>query len=173
VQDHDLTTISGAILSDDRKYRYLLWRMWDEGPRLVYVMLNPSTADGVENDPTIRRCINFAKRDGYGAIDVVNLYALRATDPDELKGRPCEELEGPLNGMYWHEAFSTAAAVVAAWGAWWDGQSFDSRPLRRTINAPARMHGLQVLCLGLTKSGAPRHPLMVKKDQPFVPYEGS
>lgn len=79
---------SRAVFSDDRAYRYLLTRDWGEGPRATFVLLNPSTADEFVNDPTISKCIRFAKRWGLGGLNFVNVYALRSTDPKGLLGRP-------------------------------------------------------------------------------------
>ena len=74
--------MKGAVISDCKRYRYRLWRIWNGSQsRLVFVMLNPSTADGEQDDPTIRKCVGFAERLGYGGIEVVNLFAWRATDP--------------------------------------------------------------------------------------------
>lgn len=77
--------LRGAVISDDGRYRYRLWRTWaPELPRMAWIMLNPSTADAEVDDPTIRRCVGFAKREGCGGIEVVNLYAYRSTDPSVL-----------------------------------------------------------------------------------------
>src|SRR4051812_40135006 len=78
------TVLGSAILSDCDRYRYLLGREWADGPTAVFVMLNPSTADALHNDPTIRRCLRYAQVWGCGALMVANLYAWRATDPDDL-----------------------------------------------------------------------------------------
>jgi hypothetical protein len=87
--------ISGAVISDCGRYRYQLWRIWDASkPNVLFVMHNPSTADGLKDDPTIRRCIGFARSWGYGGIYVGNLFPYRATDPDELKALPFEEVAG-------------------------------------------------------------------------------
>lgn len=75
---------TGANLSECRRYRFSLWRIWDEAlPYALFIGLNPSTADETANDPTITRCINFAKDWGYGGIYMANLFAYRATDPSE------------------------------------------------------------------------------------------
>src|SRR5688572_12745487 len=85
-----------AILSEDQKYRYLLGRRWQEGiGSVTFVMLNPSTADHVVDDRTIKRCMDFARSWGHSGLEVVNLYAFRATDPDEL-GKQADPV-GPLN----------------------------------------------------------------------------
>ena len=79
-------TEAGALLSSCGTYRYRLWRYWHtEREPLIFIMLNPSTADAMQDDPTIRKCIGFAKRLGFGGIEVVNLFAYRATDPRDLR----------------------------------------------------------------------------------------
>ena len=156
-------TYSTATLSPCGRYRYDLTRRWGDGPTLLWVMLNPSTADASEDDPTIRRCIGFSKRDGYGSLTVVNLFAYRATDPKALV--TVVDPEGPDNWWHIQQAVRSSDAVVFAWGAAqiprehhiWHGGALIPSPL----------------CLGHTKKGAPRHPLYVKGDQPFVPYVGA
>lgn len=109
-----------AVLSDCAKYRYTLTRRWDHSlPAAVFIGLNPSTADADLDDPTIRRCIRFARDWGYGALVMVNLFASRATDPADL---PAGEMAiGPENDrLAWHEtghALATGGIVIAAWGA--------------------------------------------------------
>lgn len=150
---------SGAWISDDGLYRYRLWRTWAEELRpMVFVMLNPSTADATTDDPTIRRCIGFAKREGCGGIQVVNLYALRATKPLHLLDHP--DPEGPENSMAWAEVLYDGAVPVAAWGA---NALLPGLPESEalTSSSPAWY------CLGTTKDGAPRHPLYVPADQPL------
>lgn len=154
-----------AVLSDCSVYRYSLTRSWGGGPYALWVMLNPSTADASQDDPTIRRCIGFTKSWGYRKLIVVNLFALRATDPAELLRHPSPH--GPENVQTIRRHLVTAHVVVAAWGA--------HRAVERR-NAPslvrlAEDQGKQVLCLGTTKAGAPRHPLYVKGDQRLVPWE--
>lgn len=136
------------------EYRYSLSRQWDAGaPYRVYVMLNPSTADAYADDPTIRRCISFAQRDGFGGIMVLNLFAYRATDPREL-GRALDPV-GPENDDRLRRVFETqlqlGLPVVAAWGA--------GAPAARVAAVKALVPGLQWHHLGLTKGGHPKHPL--------------
>lgn len=141
---HDLESESGAVISDDGRYRYVLWRRWDDGPRLTYAMLNPSTADHAKNDPTIRRCINLAKRDGYGAIDVVNLFAYRSSKPklmlEAFERR--EPITGPENKQWILDVLTTSELAVAAWGAWWSGVHVKRRPARLNFEMFARDLGL-------------------------------
>src|SRR5882724_4976365 len=86
---------NGAVLSDCERYRYALWRRWAERPAVLFVGLNPSTADALQDDPTIRRCIRFAKAWGYGALYMGNLFAFRATDPRAMKAEA--DAVGPDN----------------------------------------------------------------------------
>ncbi|PXV54183.1 hypothetical protein SAMN04487785_11438 [Dyella jiangningensis] len=153
-----------AIISDCGRYRYILYRQWDAScDSLVFCMLNPSTADASQDDPTIRRCIGFAKANGYGGIVVVNLFAFRATDPKKI---PLELVVamGPNNVMHMREA-AKGRDVVAAWGA--NPLASVTRPALQLLHAYAN----RVLCLGCTKAGAPRHPLYVAGEQPLIPYE--
>lgn len=163
VLTHPHETASGAALSEDGLYRYRLWRAWGPGERLVWVMLNPSTAGVYLNDPTIVRCIRFAARDGFDGIEVINLYALRATKPIHLADHP--DPEGPDNSQHWQEVLDgRTGLVVAAWGAG-DARLHlpHSQALRRWFGSPA-WHSL-----GVTKAGYPRHPLYVRADTPFRP----
>lgn len=112
--------IRKAIISDCGTYRYRLSRTWDKaGKKVVFLMLNPSKADGKEDDPTIRRCINFAKAWGYGGIIVVNIFAYRETDPDILnkvgKKEGVDYVIGPENNDYIRKACK-GRKVVIAWG---------------------------------------------------------
>lgn len=158
---------SFADISADGLYRYTLTRCWDEAERYaLFIMLNPSTADATKDDPTIRRCVGFAKREGCAGIRVVNLYALRATKPADLW---CvNDPVGPENGDHLRRAISHAALsgspIIAAWGA-------NAKPFR--VYAVKQMPGMeQAKVLGFTTSGAPRHPLYVKRDAPLLPLSG-
>jgi hypothetical protein len=161
------TTAKYATISDCGLYRYSLHRVWDQrSPVLPFVMLNPSTADAEVDDPTIRRCMGFAERDGFGGILVVNLFALRATKPEHLNHHP--DPIGP-EGDYWVLSTINACRVsgtpiVAAWGA---------NPHAAVRGPGALSQDADWRHLGLTKQGAPRHPLYVKGDQPLVPFGGS
>jgi len=160
-----LVPARGAVLSSDGVYRYRLWRRWDPSvPSMIFVMLNPSTADAEADDPTIRRCVGFARREHCGGIEVVNLFALRATDPVALHHHP--DPEGPENAQAWRAAWDEhpGATVVAAWGA----KSLRKLPDRKaSIYALTRIERRGWQCLGKSKAGFPRHPLFVPGDQPF------
>ena len=106
---------STAVYSDCERYRYSLTRVWDaDARRVVFVMLNPSTATEVQNDPTIQRCEQRARALGFGGFRAVNIFALRATDPRDMKA--ADDPEGPDNTAALMEAASWADMVIAAWG---------------------------------------------------------
>lgn len=128
-------------------------------------MLNPSTADAAVDDPTIRRCTGFARAWGYGGLSVVNLYALRAKNPADLKlGLRLETHDpvGPDNDTFLRDTFITAAQrgmpVIAAWGANATSHRVDQ------VAALAAKAGVKFLALGTTRHGAPRHPLYLRRD---------
>lgn len=155
---------SSAEISGCSQYRYTLTREWDETlPRTVFVMLNPSTADAHQDDPTIRRCIVFAKTWGSGALSVVNLFALRATDPDAMMAHA--DPVGPDNDRYISTVCEgdDVARIVLAWGVHGSHRNRDMAVLKLLM-------GFKRLCLGTTKGGHPRHPLYVKADAPLVTY---
>lgn len=140
-------------------YRYDLNRVWDwdsDRPVVGWVMLNPSTATAKVNDPTIRRCIAFSMRWGYGGIVVRNLFALRATDPRELRHHP--DPDGPDNHLHLLSAVHDAFTVCA-----WGSHQLAIEPGARLVNKLLAV-GVDVRCLGTTKDGHPRHPLYVRGD---------
>ncbi len=148
-----------ATLSDDGVYRYTLGRSWGDGPFVLFLMLNPSTADALQDDPTIRRCIGFARSWGYGGLVVWNLYAYRATDPTALDdeadpiGRENEDhLWAILQG-------GNLGLIVAAWGANPNRGTYVNRE-KAMFWGPLRDRDVYVL--GLTKDGHPRHPLYIR-----------
>ena len=158
---------ASATISDCGKYRYWLERKWGDGSPQVFVMLNPSTADATENDPTIRRCMTFAKREGRAGIIVVNLFALRATDPVELIRS--DDPIGPENMTAIGEALLLSVAqrspIICAWGGHRTASKQASRFRRR-----AKVFDANLVCFDKTKTGAPRHPLYLKADTPLVTY---
>lgn len=150
-----------AELSPDGIYRYTLTRRWRAGPRLAWIMLNPSKADGEIDDATIRLCVGFSDRAGFGAIVVANLYALRATDPLELGRHP--DPIGPRNDAVLDELVSDEEQeIVVAWGDGGRGRA------ELIMGGPLAL--TSVLCLGTTRSGQPRHPRGVAKSQRFESY---
>lgn len=155
-----------AVLSECGRYRYLLTRGWDlDKPSVAFVMLNPSTADATVDDPTIRRCLGFARAWGFGRLQVVNLFAWRATDPAELV--ECGDPVGQETDGHILEAVLQSRRIVAAWGAGVP-KLYENRPavVRRLVYDA----GGTVLCLGITKGGEPRHPLYVRGDTEPVRY---
>ena len=176
-ETNDNGVLKAAHISDCGNYRYLLTRRWNTHlrwvrPTCTFVMLNPSTADNKLDDPTIRRCIKFAEREDCDKLMVVNCFALRATNPAELRFHP--DPMGPLNRETVFSAIlnglRTGGPVIAAWGAW--GAKEDPPP-GHWIKAgwDERSNGkLDLKCLGLTKDGCPKHPLYVKGDTPLVDF---
>ncbi|MFW6027332.1 MAG: DUF1643 domain-containing protein [bacterium] len=155
----------GAELSDCGRYRFLLWRRWNKTrPRAVFIMLNPSTADATEDDPTIRRCIGFAKRWGYGGIRIANLFAFRATKPADLWKADDPVGSGNLPAI--ERAMETKGIHVAAWGA-------DKRADRQAKRVRTLFYemGIPLYALKLTKAGHPSHPLYLPNDSMPVVYE--
>jgi len=154
-----------AWLSDCGTYRYALYRRWSEGCNpdnykvLTFIMLNPSTADGYKDDPTVRKCIGFAMKLGFDAIWVLNLYALRSTDPKGLwkHGDPV----GPDNDEHLRTMIEKGDTVIAAWGA-------HAKP-ERVAEVVKLLPKMQ--CLGYTKGRQPRHPLMLAYTTPLIPFE--
>lgn len=154
-----------ATISGCGKYRYDLWRRWDDGLKAVnFVMLNPSVADASIDDPTVRRCVDFAKRWGYGSIVVTNLFAYRATDPFELYH--CEDPIGPLNDEFLDRSAADAGLVVAAWGALGVMNGRFPVVLRRLREA-----GIVPHCLKRNNGGSPGHPLYLPANSFPIPME--
>jgi hypothetical protein len=152
-----------TIFSPCRRYRYTLWREWDmfNPSYAMFIGLNPSTADEVKDDPTIRRCIGFAKEWGYGALCMTNIFAFRATDPRDMKAEP--DPVGPNNDQWLAECAKNASIVIAAWGAHGKHQARDEKVLKLIGN---------VNCLGITREGHPRHPLYLLKTVKPQQYGG-
>lgn len=142
-----------AVISNCGSYRYSLTRRWSNEPTLMWVMLNPSTADAFTDDPTIRRCVGFAKGWGYGEIVVANLFALRTPSPAEMKVHP--DPVGPKND-YWLKRLSAGAwMTIAAWGN--HGSHLDRGTIVRPILR--KLHHM-----GLTEAHQPKHPLYLPRE---------
>ena len=154
----------GAVFDATGHYRYHLWRAWDAGlPRVAFVLLNPALADATRDDPTLRRCLGFARAWGYGRLDVVNLFAYRTPSPAVLRRAP--DPVGPDNDAVLVEVTRQANLVVVGWG---NGGQW----LGRDVAVRALLDPLNLTCLGLTKLGQPRHPLYLpaaSAQQPFGP----
>lgn len=170
VEDRDDTldgTAATALFSPCRTYRYRLTRTWDgTRPQAVFIMLNPSTADAFVEDPTIRRCLGFARTWGCGGLAVLNAFALRATNPRDMDRHP--DPCGPDNDRVIIDTLLTAhGPVVAAWGA--DRSMVTSKRAQRLINL-IHTGGIEPVALAVTKDGHPRHPLYVRADVTPRPY---
>ncbi|MEU1078203.1 DUF1643 domain-containing protein [Streptomyces sp. NPDC005878] len=167
VRDPDTGQCGTAVFDRHRVYRYLLTRVWTpDAPLAVYVMLNPSTASALEDDPTIRRCIGFARREGTGGLVVVNLFALRATNPQALRDH--KEPVGRCNDAFIRQAVRTAGGpVIAAWGAGGVLHDRSEHVMRMLRKGPRPLQ-----CLGVTATGQPRHPLYLAGNTALRSYDG-
>lgn len=146
---------STAVYSDCEAYRYSLTRVWDDSaPRVMFVMLNPSKATEVQNDPTIERCERRARALGFGAFRATNIFAFRATDPRDMKA--AADPAGPGNDAILLEGLDWADQVVCGWGAHGDHLDQGHR-----VEAMLKARGKPLHHLGLTKAGHPRHPLYI------------
>lgn len=157
----DLFLERDAVISECGNYRYLLRRTWDhDKPRALIVMLNPSTADAEIDDATIRSCIRLTKGLGYGSFEVVNIFGLRATDPKALA--EAADPIGPMNEQVVAAAISRCDMVICAWG---------SHPMaaRKSsfLMGHIRSRRPAAFCFGVTKHGAPKHPLYIKTGTPI------
>lgn len=188
---------SGATISACGRYRYRLWREWrgthdtknwrwmtdargqvcKDGAGLnlgepwscVFIMLNPSTADGKHDDPTIRRCVAFAKAWKFERMEVVNLFAYRATDPRELlRLGHDDDPVGAENQRHIEDATVRSKRIVCAWGAHGGHLDQDETVLGWLV----QHQGSDCVALGLTKDGKPRHPLYMRTDAQPVPFGG-
>lgn len=157
---------SGAVFSQCGTFRYRLWRIWNpERPRVLWIMLNPSTADAANDDPTIRKCAAFAKKWGCGGIEVVNLYAFRTASPALLKAsgyRLGVENLATLSAMLQPDGLRFAA--VAAWGA------HAQNSIAEWVRVEADRAGLPLHYLRLNKGGSPAHPLYLPLDSELTEW---
>lgn len=160
-----------AILSDCQKYRWILGRKlatrYNRTAPLkgtaLWVMLNPSTADADLDDPTIRRVREFTKTFGYSELNVVNLYGLRATQPEDLW--EVEDPVGPYNDEWLHSAALRASVVILGWGK-------NAKPARvAEVVEILKTHNPVLFCLGTNGDGSPKHPLYLKKTTPLQAWE--
>jgi len=153
-------TEADAVLSGCGRYRYGLWRRWSSGRgELLVVGLNPSRADARIDDPTLRRCIGFAQRWGFSGLRLANLFAWRSRDPAQL--RRVRDPIGPENDRWLQTLAEGVDQIVAAWGN--AGQAFArAEQVRRQLSP---WH-----CLGLSRQGAPLHPLYLPRDRRLQPW---
>lgn len=146
---------SVAIYSECERYRYLLTRTWDgDGRKALFVMLNPSTATEVQNDPTVERCERRARALGFGAFRVCNIFAWRDTDPRRM--RQAADPVGTANDAAIRDSCHWADTVVCAWGT--HGEHLNRGP---EVEALMRKTGVPLYHLGLSKAGHPKHPLYI------------
>lgn len=179
--------MSGARISGDGIYRYRLWREWrgthdpkhwrwfgqkdgagqelGEPLSVLFVMLNPSTADGEQDDATIRKCVGFARRWNYERMEVANLFAYRATKPTDLFAAKAKgtDVIGWQNCECVQDVVIDAGLIICAWGAHAAGHEFHVEEVRGWLDPKKQFR------LGLTREGHPRHPLYVPFDTPLRP----
>lgn len=156
---------SVALYSDCERYRYLLTRTWDEGGRkALFIMLNPSTATEVQNDPTVERCERRARALGFGAFRVTNIFAYRATDPKVMRAQA--DPVGPENDAAILQSLPWADQIVCAWGS-------HGAHLARgdAVAALLRATSKPLWHLGLTQACAPKHPLYIGYDVQLVLWD--
>lgn len=149
--------IYDATISECKKYRYRLSRVWNKNlPIICFIMLNPSTADDQKDDRTINRIINFAKSWGFGGVVVVNLYGFRSSKPKDLRQQ--QDPEGPDNRRHVTEVIGEADMVIYAWG----NNKREPNWLRNLVENP--------YCIDISKTGIPKHPLYLKSILQPKPY---
>ena len=157
--------ISGAVFSDsDRRFRYSLWRFWQpSGDKLLFIGLNPSTANDIKDDPTIRRLVGFAKSWGFGGLFAGNLFSLVSADPDDLwHSSSVEQPNGP-NDVALKKMRELSSRVMLGWGNW--GAAAGTRP-----QEVLAILGEPVYCLKVTQTGEPGHPLYIHSTTQLEPY---
>lgn len=160
----ELKPMSDALFSPCRRWRYRLLRQWDaRKPYANFLMLNPSTADETKLDPTCTRCRDFAEAWGYGALIVTNLFAWRATDPQDMK--KAEDPVGPENDEHIVEVALGAGVVVCAWG---NHGIFQDRV--NQVLALLRFRGAKLHALKITGAGQPAHPLYLPAELRPIPF---
>lgn len=152
-----------ATISECGSYRYTLFRRFDFEPvrRVLFVMYNPSTADADIDDPTIRRCISFTKKFGFNAMEVINLYAYRSTDPKKLS--EVEDPFGPKNLNHIHSSAQKANIVICAWG----NNKIINDADKKMIET-LKLHHNYLYCLKKNKDGSPAHPLYLSSNSELI-----
>jgi len=156
----DLFDNDGATFDSTRQYRYCLWRKWDINlPFIMFIGLNPSTANEHSDDPTIRRVMRFARDWGYGGVFMLNLFAYVTTNPKQLL--TCTDAIGPENDMYLFGVSKRCNRIIFAWGAFKETKERAKDIMLLFPNAEA---------LVINKDGTPRHPLYVPGDVIPVPF---
>ncbi|MCH2076213.1 MAG: DUF1643 domain-containing protein [Rhodobacteraceae bacterium] len=150
---------STAVYSDCERYRYMLTRVWEpEGRKALFIMLNPSTATEVQNDPTVERCERRARALGFGAFRVLNIFAWRDTDPKKM--RAAADPVGEANDAAIAESLPWADQIIAAWGT--HGEHLNRGPI---VADMLHASPYPIFHLGLSKAGHPKHPLYIAYEQ--------
>ena len=165
-ETHPFAQPSGALFSDCRRFRYLLWRRWDASlPLLGWLALNPSAADASDEDQSSRKFRGFAERLGFGGYITANLYAWIDTYPEDL--RAAGYLVGDENDAHTETMVRTCDAVICAWGS-------NARGLARPAEAVSiiRRAGRTPLALKVNRDGTPAHPLMLPYSCKLQPFGG-
>lgn len=158
-----INQFSGAVFDHTRSYRFLLWRFWDERPRMLFVGLNPSTANELNEDPTIRRLCGFAQKWGYGGLYACNLYAYISSIPEVL-----DRVEAIHKGNYPAIKMATSLSNLTVVG-WGDG--IKHVPNGHTVAKHVREEYLNSpMCFGLTKEGNPKHPLYLNSETELAEF---
>lgn len=156
-----------AELSPDQQYRYSLTRLWDrDRPCAYYIMLNPSRADALKDDPTLRKCIGFATRREHGGVKIANLFAYRAVRPDTLWR--VKDPIGPETDVrlqrFIAESKRTGGTLICAWGA--NAPAYREEAIRQML----RVAEVAPFCYGRAKQGQPFHPLLLPYSAALQPY---
>lgn len=154
--------IKTATISDCKKYRYTLTRQWEEGAKVLFIMLNPSTADHKEDDPTIRRCIRYAKEWGFGGLYVGNVWGFRATKPTDVLCLAATDAAGPENISHLKYMIERCSKIIVAWG---------NHGMKGSHDLSKLLEGKEVWCLGVNKNKSPKHPLYCPADKELELWE--
>ncbi|MEU5610524.1 DUF1643 domain-containing protein [Streptomyces sparsogenes] len=161
LQQRDVGT---AVFGPGHVHRYALTRTWGKGgTHAVYVLLNPSMATADQDDPTVRRLVVFARREGHQGLVLANLFAVRCTDPYALTGMA--DTIGAHNDALLHLLAEEARDITVGWGTW------GRLPRAAAVETLLTGHGARLWALGTTKAGHPRHPLYLPAVAPLAPYE--
>lgn len=159
----DLNTHSGAVITDDHKFRYALWRKWKlYGNNIMFIGLNPSRANETYNDPTITRLINFSKDWGYDGMYMANLFAWRTPDPSFLKSNMIEFYTGEKTDEWLRLMAADSRRIVFCWGSW---KNIETRSKVVEHEFPGSW------CFGRNNNGAPKHPLYLKRSSQLIEYK--
>lgn len=164
-----------ALLSECGRYRYLLSRTWSDAPLALFVLLNPSTADASVDDQTVRKCIGFSRSWNLGGFNIVNLFALRATDPKDLWEARWDHRVGPETDAHITAAIAAAGGdLVVGWGRL-EPPAKNRELVRARVQHVLELIndvGRQPMCLGTNADGSPRHPLYLPATTKLEPYDG-